>query len=220
MPDVASWWFSPEYQSAIEGFRQQDGRPAQGIMTIVYSQSRLEKTYPQYAVYLRTMPAFSFGGTLSGVPLGLIAFEEVIEADFAPSERAFILAHEYAHIVLNHCPVSAAGGFARKWIDDRISECDSVVAKAVFRLLLECGCALVRGQFTVNSELEADKYAVGLVGNSDLAYRTIAKLANRFANGDLDAPSHVVLLNKNPIPVLTFRERLDALQHIMPTQWR
>lgn len=66
-------------------------------------------------------------------------------------------------------------------------------------------------EFQKDFEIDADFHAVKLINNRDIAVRTIEKLANIFAEGDLDKPTHIIIENNSVIPVVTFRDRLNAL---------
>ena len=62
------------------------------------------------------------------------------------------------------------------------------------------------------NEMEADVAAANMVGSKSVGINVLEKLAQIYANGNLDAPSHLAFLGKYPLPVVTYRERIENLR--------
>lgn len=98
-------------------------------------------------------------------------------------------------------------------MDDIISDMEDDVLREILQIAWQCACIVVSASFTKSSEIEADIHAMQLTGDKTTALRTIEKMAERFAKGDLTRPTHFILRNKHRIPVLSYQERLDALRN-------
>jgi len=216
------WKSSPEYQMRVSHFCAKDGLAPPAIATVVFSQKEFERSHPRYAKQFRGIPALSLGlltpsyailGRFASTPVGLIAFEDVVENSFGPGEKEFILAHEYSHIVKNHCPLKLLGKAASSFVDDYISELENDTSRTIVQIAWQYFGTVVGAGFTRNSEIEADIHATQLIGSRTTAVATIEKLAQEFAGGDMSQPTHFIVKNGRKIPVLTFAERLAALRN-------
>jgi len=203
---------STDYQTNLSLFGSLDGYQQPKIMTIVFSQKKFKRAYPKHAKQFEGIPAFSIGLVFGNTPFGLVVFEEAIEDVFDPGERQFILAHEYTHIIKNHCPLKYLGSAASDFISDCLVEVDSPAMSLILGLAWQLICTCVSARFTSESEIEADTHALQLTGNRAIALKTIEKLVQEFADGDSNRPCHFVLMGKQMIPVLTFQQRLDVLR--------
>ena len=222
MTRLPIWRISPDYGVKVSQFSQKDGLEPPMVFPIVFSQKRLESVFPE-AKYLRSTPAFSIGcvvphieilGTVlvkGNCPAGLIGFEENFERIFDETEKEFILAHEYSHIVKNHCPLLFVGGLASSIVKKYIAQVEDEMTK----LALNCIWAYIETAaglaFTKQFELDADAHALMVTGNREAALRTIVKIGESFA-GDMAQPSHYIVKNKRAISVLTYQDRLDSLR--------
>ena len=62
------------------------------------------------------------------------------------------------------------------------------------------------------NEMEADIAATNMVSSKSVGINVLEKLAQIYANGNLDAPSHFASLGKIPLPIVTYRERIENLR--------
>jgi len=216
------WRTSHQYQMSVSRFCSQNGLQSPAIATVIFSQKGFEQAHPKYAKQFRGIPALSIGlvtparpilGRFASKPVGLIAFEEEIENVFDPMEREFVLAHEYSHIVKNHCPIKLLGRAASNFVEDYISDMDDSPTRMILQIAWQYGSILASAGFTKDSEIEADIHAMQLIGSKSIALTTVETLAHEFAGGDLTKPTHFILRGKQRIPVLSYQERLDALRN-------
>jgi Zn-dependent protease with chaperone function len=190
------------------------------LLPIIYSQRKLEGIVPQ-ARFLRQTPALSIGGLIPPgdylvikinrpIPVGLIALEYELDRQLTSSQRRFIVAHEYSHIVMNHVPYRLLGGVASSIAANYISTIDDEITRIALGIALVFIETSVDCAFTRQCELDADANAVALTGDRAGGIETIRLLGETFAGGT-DAPSHWVTRGGANISVVTYQERIDAL---------
>ena len=222
MSRLPIWRVSSDYALNISSYCQLDGFEPPIIFPVVFSQKRLERTLPEARV-LRSTPAFSIGGVIPHIelwgrvlakgncPAGLICFEENFESLFDFAEKEFILAHEYSHIIKNHCPLMYVGGLASSIVKRYVAEVEDKMAKMTISLIWKYIETVTAATFKRQFELDADAHALELTGDRDTALRTIEKIGTTFA-GNLSMPSHYLVRGKSVISILSYQERLDALK--------
>lgn len=157
-------------------------------------------------------PAASLGLYFNG-PVGLIFLADELMRVFDSSELRFIIGHEMSHIVKSHAISRYLVSFFEEILVELFSRQLVVLFKALFYLR---GEKVLDQRVIRENELEADKDAIDLIGNRYVGISTLEKLAKYYAGGNLDAPSHFAPLGKIPLPVVTFRERIDNLKSFLP----
>lgn len=217
------------YIEEIDKFTYKDGFASHRIGCFAFSKKYIVdilKDVPNFSKVIEKIPpAFSIGGVIpqtpilqiffqippEGIPMGIIAIEEDFQKLFNYEEIKFILAHEYSHIIKNHSPLNALGKLGSQFIKSIIQSIDDPNWRDPIYSIFETLRVFFKVKFQKDFEIDADLHAVELINNRAIAVRTIEKLANIFAEGDLDKPTHVIIENNSVIPVVTFRDRLNAL---------
>jgi len=69
----------------------------------------------------------------------------------------------------------------------------------------------LKSELKKSCEIEADLVASEISGKR-VAIQTIKKLAEMFAEGDLTKPTHIMKINDKNIPIVTFEDRIIALE--------
>ena len=114
------WIPTTAYRTSLAGFAPYNHVKSPWIMCVTFSKDSLEKAFPNEADFIP--PAFTIGGMIPlrlgdirlvskyrkymNRPIGVIAIRSDFQQFFTASERKFIVAHEYSHIVKNHWPPS------------------------------------------------------------------------------------------------------------------
>jgi len=217
-----SWRLTPAYQKSLAAFARHDHAKTPWIACIVFDNDLFMQRFPNQADFIP--PAFTIGGVIPSWlecvlpreyvirPIGAIAIRSDLQKSFTAAERKFIVAHEYSHILKNHWPMAQLGPVIGDIAKGIIEGIEDWKQKAAMLAILQWVRELVGAAFTRQSEIDADAHALRLVGSNPVAERTIRKLAGKFADKDLDAPTHYALVNGAYVGVLTYRDRLDCLQ--------
>jgi len=122
-------------------------------------------------------------------------------------EQQFVLAHEVAHIYMNHVPSKLpleAFDELLKQLAPKVS-----VALDILKLLLHIrGIPPPISSLTKEQELNADIQAILLTGNVTTAISCL----NKLVQGNLETQSHTWEALGVEIPVFTMRERIEELR--------
>ena len=216
------WKLTPAYQKQLATFARHDRVKAPWIACIVFHRNSLVQRFPNQADFIP--PAFTIGGVIPSWlecilpreyvnrPIGVIAIRSDLQQSFTAAERKFIVAHEYSHILNNHWPMAQLGPIMRDIAEGFIEGMEDLKQRAALLAILQWVRGLLGAAFTRQSEIDADAHALRLVSGNPVAERTIRKLASKFADEGLDAPTHYALVNGAYVGVLTYRDRLDHLQ--------
>lgn len=128
------------------------------------------------------------------------------------AEIEFVLAHEAAHIYLNHLVGTGSFTVARVLAEDAARSDPNVrvlltVWDVVKLLIFKGGNLPPFAALTKEQELDADAWAVFLTGNKAAAHSALLKLAGN----NPGVPSHTWEVLDATLPVMTIKERLSAL---------
>ena len=213
-----------EYNNEINKFASKDEFDKHQIICITFSRTQLLNLIQQnYEIsdYIKKIPpAFSLGLVLppfgnwiphKGLPLGVIAIESDFRDIFTRDELRFILAHEFSHIILNHSPLNAMGYIGKRLMDDFIKSIEDEFWREAFSYGYEFINLITKINFQKNFEFEADRHASSLIGSRKIAKEAIKKLADTYCEGNLNCPSHIITEDSTAIPIVTFKERLEAI---------
>ena len=157
-------------------------------------------------------PATAQGVRFHTIPFGKIQISRKLLDLLTDDEVEFVLAHEVAHIYLNHLLGTGSFVVARALAEDAArSDPEMKVLLAgwdlVKILIFKGGNLPPDAALTKEQELAADAWAVFLTGNKVAARTALLKLVGNTP----DAPSHTWEVFDVPLPVMTIRERLAAL---------
>ena len=157
--------------------------------------------------------ASAVGVTVLSYPFGKIRVARKLLELLTDAEIEFVLAHEVAHIHLNHVVSTASFAVARE-LANEVAKHDAQW-KTIIKLwdsfmLLRYGKGTLppSAVVTKKQELDADTWAVFLTGNKLTACSALLKLVGNNPN----APSHTWEVFDKPLPVMTIRERMAALK--------
>jgi hypothetical protein len=118
--------------------------------------------------------------------------------------------------VKNHVVGSSFIWLMKSWIIDTIADSFEISKKEAKKNLelLKALYVLFSGKKTIEEEskakleLEADNFAVVVQGRKEHAMSTLRKLSK----GNIIAPTHVTFDGRFPFPVITYEERIRAIQ--------
>lgn len=180
--------------------------------------------YQQYAVGglmfredKNDSPAFTLGFQLGNYPFGLIFVGKNLCNFLTDNELEFVILHEFGHIIKNHIATNSLVWLGKSLIVDLIADIFEVSTKSAQTILggLKLLYILITRKKTAEEEmkaqieLEADKYAVNIQGMKEPAISTLFKLSK----GNIRAPTHITIDGCFPIPVITYEERIKAIQN-------
>lgn len=151
-------------------------------------------------------PAASLGLYFNG-PVGFIFLSDDLTRILNPSEFKFVIGHEMSHIAKSHI----IARYMALLFEEFLVEIFSRQAVDLFKGIFYFGGEKVSKVMREN-ELEADRDAANLIGSIDVGISALEKLAQYYAAGNLGASSHFTLLAKLPLPIVTFRERINNLR--------
>ena len=153
------------------------------------------------------------------IPFGKIKISRKLLDLLSNTEIEWVLAHEVAHIYLNHLVGTVSFAVARALAEDearkdtnfkmllRVWDC--------FKLLTFVGGTLPPSAALIkDQELDADALAVFLTRNKASARSALLKLTGNKPG----VASHTWEVLSMPLPVMTIRERLSALHIRSPQQ--
>ena len=190
------------------------------ILTLQIPTQTIDAFRRQYPKIYLPFPAFSVGIALWGNALGLIAAEKEFLSNFDMGETEFILAHETAHIIKNHSVIALIleilGKEIKKMVKKNTQHYEAIEFLWNLIFILTKGTTF-NGLVIKNQEKEADLLAVQLTNDRPKAISALEKLARLYANGNLDAPSHVTFIENGAIPAITFRERIQTINAYFPS---
>jgi len=157
------------------------------------------------------------GGNLNGHAVGRVIVDDYLLRLLPDEELEFVLAHEVAHIFRNHFASTLTTAVVREVVEDAAREDATIkavlLAWDVWKVIRAVGGELSPAASTTrHNEFEADAYAVWLIGDKEIAKRSLLRLVGN----DLDAPSHTweVFGQTMPRPVLSMRERIAGLDSL------
>lgn len=152
------------------------------------------------------------GVNLGSIALGKIKLSQKLLNLLTAAEVDFVLAHEVAHIHLNHLVGTGSFQVARALVEDAAKSNTQLKALLTIWDILKVisyggGNLPPSAALTKEQELDADAWAVWLIRNKEAAHNALCKLVGH----NLDVPSHTWEVFDKPLPVMTVRERLAAL---------
>lgn len=210
--------------NVLQSYITSDGYSQSLIGCISFNRKKLIARYKKHKETIANLPiAFSFGGVIPpignivkppGAPVGIIGIDEDFMSYFNINEINFIIAHEYSHIKMNHVPLTAAGTWGADLFRDYIDTIENDLVRAIVKIGFECLSAKVAVEFTKTFELEADSNAVLLTRDKNSALSTLNKTVVNFAGNNPKNPSHYVKKGGLFIPVVTYEERIDAINRM------
>jgi Zn-dependent protease with chaperone function len=190
---------------------------------VEFSKDGVNQVFPQYVDLIP--PAFTVGGVIPSFfdsllgnkyvnrPIGAIAMRRDIQEAFTSTERRFIVAHEYSHIMMNHWPMALLGPVLGDIAGSVISGMKDDTVKSALQVILPLAKVLASIRFTRQSEIDSDLHAMKLVGSKSTAESTIRKLARIIDDDNLDVPTHYVFVDGAAVGVLTYRDRLNQISN-------
>jgi Zn-dependent protease with chaperone function len=163
-------------------------------------------------------PAFCLGVQILNHPVGAIFVGKRFSGILTDGELEFVTLHELGHIMKNHFIQSSLIWLAKSWIIERIAEGLEVSRRKAIEYLdyaklivmIFSGKKTIEEAAKANVELEADQYAVTIQGQKQHAISTLLKMAN----GAMTAPTHVTSDGTFPFPIVTYQERIEAINRI------
>lgn len=161
-------------------------------------------------------PAFSLGFQIFNIPVGGIFVSQNLMRILTQEELEFVVLHEMGHVVKNHVVGSSFIWLMKSWIIDNIADTFEIFKQEARKNLelLKALYVLFSGKKTIEEEskarleLEADNFAVIVQGRKEHATSTLLKLSK----GNIRAPTHVTFDGRFPFPVITYEERIKAIQ--------
>ncbi len=163
-------------------------------------------------------PAFCLGFQMWNFPIGAIFIGEKLSKALTEDELEFVILHEMGHIMKNHYVSTSFVWLMKSWIIDIIADGFEVSKKKAkeYLGLLKAFYVLLSRKKTIEEEakarleLEADQYAVMVQTKKEPAISTLTKLSK----GNIRAPTHVTIDGRFPFPVITYKERIEAIRRI------
>jgi len=161
-------------------------------------------------------PAFTLGVQILNFPIGGIFVSEGLMKILTQEELEFVVLHEMGHIMKNHFVGSSFIWLMKSWIIDIIADTSEVSRQKAKEYLewLKAIYVLLSGKKTMEEEakarfeLEADNFAIMVQGRKEHAISTLLKLSK----GNIRAPTHVTFDGRFPFPIITYEERIRAIQ--------
>ena len=221
-------YFSKQHKRDLSVYCSRDGYKSDYLYPVVFRKDSLMKDLPQNAKKIAGLPpAFSFGGLIPSAvlgaeiskrptPVGVFLIDDELKFHFNDKEINYLLAHEYSHIINNHRTWRYLGGVADNIAKCIISQIRDNTKKTVIGMAWSSIETLGNVEFQKQFEIEADAHALELTGDKQIAQSAIFKSAQKFANGDLNAPSHFTIRNGIRSNIITYQQRLNALKLIPP----
>ncbi len=148
------------------------------------------------------------------IPFGKIKISQKLLEFLNYEEIEFVLAHESAHIFLNHMVGTGSFVVARALAEDAARNDSNLKGLLVLwdnlkLLSFTAGKLPPLASLTKDQELDADAWAVFVTRNKKAARSALLKLSGN----DLSSASHTWEVLEMKIPVMSMRERLSALDN-------
>jgi len=162
-------------------------------------------------------PAFTIGGSYIELRVGAIFVSDAFSSKLNDEELEFCVLHELAHIVYNHPFFSLSADLLAIWSTDFVSEY-FLIKKSTAEIIIKVFRALATSQsggLTREFELKADEWAATVQGTSKHGISLFMKMTG----GKLDTVSHVSKGYAYEMPMVTYQQRIDALQKINFEAW-
>jgi len=148
-------------------------------------------------------PAVSLGCTIFRTPLGTVLLSDGFLKQNPPKDWIeFVIAHELAHICLNHFPITAFILEITRFLPPELRELWVKAKHTVSQLL---SIRLVEEELTAQKELKADEWAVMALGRKDPAISFLSWVREQ----------GIVISHLSPVsrlPAITIEERIKHLR--------
>ena len=191
-------------QTIITNYFQRIGYPQSLVSGLTFKETKTDS------------PAFCLGVQILNMPIGVILVSEELSKSLTQEELEFVVLHEMGHIMNNHFVGASFIWLTKSWIIDIIADVFEVskkkaneylsLAKVLYILWNKKRTAEEEAKATF--ELEADKLAIITQGQKEHARSTFIKLSN----GNVRAPTHVTVDGQFPFPIITYEERINAIE--------
>jgi Zn-dependent protease with chaperone function len=162
-------------------------------------------------------PAFSRGIYIVNVPLGAVYVSDQLYNQLDSEELRYIVLHEICHILNNNSAAnflfalgkSGVNLLISKWTKLPLEEVEDILG-GVKTVIKEFGLLGLEEKIRKNQELNADKYAVTWMGKKEPAISALTKLVQ----GKVESLSHITKYGRFEFPVLTIKERIEAINQL------